>query len=93
MAKVEITKLIFEHIFTCVIPMQMGIQKNQHYHIYFTKNYRHMLIKVKNFLKINWRLILIILAAITFFIATSSYNFVTQNKEFVKWSSPDETAN
>ncbi|KKR21809.1 MAG: hypothetical protein UT48_C0003G0017 [Parcubacteria group bacterium GW2011_GWE2_39_37] len=52
-----------------------------------------MLTTIKNFLKLHWRLLLIISAAIVFFIGTSSYNYQTQQNGFIKWSSPDETAN
>lgn len=36
--------------------------------------------------------IVMILAAL-FFLATSSFNYLTQTKSYVKWTSPDETAN
>lgn len=52
-----------------------------------------MLIKIKYIFNNHWRLILVISMSIIFFIGTSSYNFSTQSKDFVKWSSPDETAN
>ena len=41
--------------------------------------------------KIN--LLLIGLLAVVFFIATASFNYQSQDKDYVKWSSPDETAN
>ncbi len=50
--------------------------------------------------KIHWHYWFILLIAILFFVAVSSFNYFTQhfdpqndNKEFVKWLSPDETAN
>lgn len=36
--------------------------------------------------------IVVVLAAI-FFVATSSFNYFTQSADYIKWSSPDETAN
>ncbi len=38
-------------------------------------------------------LIIVSLLALIFFLATSSFNYLTQDKDYVKWSSPDETAN
>jgi len=38
-------------------------------------------------------LIIVVVLALVFFIATSSFNYLTQDKDYVKWSSPDETAN
>jgi len=38
-------------------------------------------------------LIIVSLLAIVFFVATSSFNYITQDQNYVKWSSPDETAN
>ncbi len=38
-------------------------------------------------------LFIVSLLAIIFFFATSSFNYLTQDKSYVKWSSPDETAN
>ncbi|MFH1482347.1 MAG: glycosyltransferase family 39 protein [Patescibacteria group bacterium] len=49
--------------------------------------------KLFNYLKINWRGLILIIVAICFFIGTSSFNYFTQKDNFVKWSSPDETAN
>lgn len=36
---------------------------------------------------------LVVLIAAVFFIGTSSFNYLTQEPGYVKWSSPDETAN
>ncbi|MEA1963490.1 MAG: glycosyltransferase family 39 protein [Patescibacteria group bacterium] len=52
-------------------------------------------------IKENWQLLAIIFLSIIFFIGTSSFNYYTQQfidengqkQEFVKWASPDETAN
>lgn len=44
----------------------------------------------------NWHYFVVFVLAIIFFIATSSFNYLTQsygNPDFVKWASPDETAN
>ena len=49
--------------------------------------------KYNNFLSKNWRLITIIILAIAFFIISSSYNFIAQSPDYVKWGSPDENAN
>lgn len=49
--------------------------------------------------RINWHILVVIVFAVAFFLGTSSYNFLTQDyssdgtKDFVKWGSPDETAN
>jgi len=43
--------------------------------------------------KIDFFLVATIFLAILFFIASSYYNFAVQKDNFVKWSSPDETAN
>ncbi len=50
---------------------------------------------MKNYLKIilsNYLTWLIVLAVL-FFLAVSSFNYYTQDSDFVKWLSPDETAN
>lgn len=44
-------------------------------------------------IKFNVGVFSVILIALVFFIATSSYNFITQKDGVVKWNSPDETAN
>jgi len=48
---------------------------------------------MKNFLRSQLNLILVSLLALVFFAATSSFNYYTQDKNYVKWTSPDETAN
>ena len=52
-----------------------------------------MSFKIKSFkIKTKTWLFLVILATI-FFVGTASYNYLTQKAGFVKWGSPDETAN
>lgn len=48
-----------------------------------------MKIKIKQY---KHSLILVFLVSI-FFLATASFNYLTQTPDYVKWSSPDETAN
>lgn len=49
--------------------------------------------------KRNWHIFVVIIFSFVFFLGTSAYNFKTQEyltdgtKDFVKWGSPDETAN
>ena len=38
-------------------------------------------------------IIIVSLLALVFFLATASFNYTTQDADYVKWSSPDETAN
>ncbi len=49
--------------------------------------------KIKNFIKNYWRGLIIASLALAFFFGVSSYNYLTQADGFVKWASPDETAN
>ena len=48
-------------------------------------------------IKINWQKltnpIIVSLLALVFFISTASFNYLTQDKDYTKWTSPDETAN
>lgn len=48
-------------------------------------------------LKVNWQKIInpmiVSLLAIVFFILTASFNYLTQDENYIKWTSPDETAN
>ena len=48
-------------------------------------------------IKINWQKlanpIIVSLLALVFFVATASFNYFTQDKNYTKWTSPDETAN
>lgn len=53
-----------------------------------------MILDIKNFVNnFNWRMAAVLLLAICFFIGTSSYNYFAQSDNFIKWSSPDESAN
>ncbi|MEK7203016.1 MAG: glycosyltransferase family 39 protein [Patescibacteria group bacterium] len=52
-----------------------------------------MLKKIFKYLKTNWRGLMLAVIAICFFIGVSSFNYFTQKENFVKWVSPDETAN
>lgn len=52
-----------------------------------------MITKIKKWLKQYWRWIIIAVVASCFFIGTASFNYFTQSADFIKWSSPDETAN
>jgi len=51
------------------------------------------LVVFKNWLIKYWHWLLLGLMAIIFFIATASFNYFTQSADFVKWLSPDESAN
>jgi hypothetical protein len=48
-------------------------------------------------IRINWQKlvnpIIVSALALVFFISTASFNYFTQDKNYVKWTSPDETAN
>lgn len=48
---------------------------------------------MKNFLKNNLFIIIVSFFAVIFFFSVSVFNFTTQGEDFVKWLSPDETAN
>ncbi|MBI2458935.1 MAG: glycosyltransferase family 39 protein [Parcubacteria group bacterium] len=52
-----------------------------------------MTIEIKNWLKKYWHWLLLALIAIVFFMGTASFNYFTQSADFIKWLSPDETAN
>ena len=52
-----------------------------------------MLIKLKIWLLRHWHWLLLGFMAIVFFIGTASFNYFTQQPDFVKWLSPDESAN
>ncbi len=45
------------------------------------------------FLRKHANLITVVTLALVFFFATSSFNFLTQEEGYKKWTSPDETAN
>jgi asparagine N-glycosylation enzyme membrane subunit Stt3 len=48
-------------------------------------------------MKIKWlkltNLLIVSLLALVFFVFTASFNYFTQDKNYTKWTSPDETAN
>ena len=44
-------------------------------------------------LKLDFYFVAVVCLASVFFVGTSSYNFITQKNNWVKWNSPDETAN
>ena len=48
---------------------------------------------MKMFWKKHLNLIIVSLLAAAFFVATASFNYLSQEADYVKWSSPDETAN
>jgi len=49
--------------------------------------------KALNFIRKDKGFLIVCLLALLFFFATSSFYFFTQDNDFVKWTSPDETAN
>ena len=51
-----------------------------------------MLIKFKSSPKYA-NLLIVSLLALVFFVSTASFNYLAQGKDYIKWSSPDETAN
>jgi len=48
---------------------------------------------IKTWLSNHWHWLLVSILAVCFFFMASSYNYLTQSTDFVKWSSPDESAN
>ena len=48
---------------------------------------------INKYIKKYWRWLILIILAISFFIGVSSFNYITQSDDFIKWGSPDETAN
>lgn len=52
-----------------------------------------MKLQFKNWLKTYFHWLILAILAICFFIGASSYNYLTQKNDFIKWASPDETAN
>ncbi|MBU2416083.1 hypothetical protein KKH86_02550, partial [Patescibacteria group bacterium] len=48
---------------------------------------------MRNKLKKYWRGIVVGILAIVFFIGTAGYNYFNHQDGFIKWASPDETAN
>ena len=51
------------------------------------------LYRLNEWLKKYWRDAVVFLLAAVFFLGASVFNYLTQSPDFVKWSSPDETAN
>lgn len=49
--------------------------------------------RLKKYFIQNWQFSIVIFLAIIFFFATSSFNYLIHDDDFVKWGSPDETAN
>ena len=49
--------------------------------------------KIKKLIENFWHWPILIILAVGFFIGAGSYNHFVQKDDFVKWSSPDETAN
>lgn len=49
--------------------------------------------KIKNWFKKYWVGLLLAVVAMCFFVGASSFNYITQKNDFVKWLSPDESAN
>ncbi len=49
--------------------------------------------KINKFFSQQWRWFVLVLLAVIFFLGTASYNFLIQSDDFIKWGSPDETAN
>lgn len=56
-----------------------------------------MFSRIKNIFNKYWRIIIIVLVSAVFFVGASSFNFYVQKPfakdNFIKWLSPDETAN
>lgn len=46
-----------------------------------------------SFLQKNWSYILVIFIASLFFVLTATYNYLYHEENYIKWGSPDETAN
>lgn len=46
-----------------------------------------------HYIKTKWHWIVLIILAIAFFLGTSAFNYFSQYEGFIKWTSPDETAN
>jgi len=52
-----------------------------------------MWLKIKNYWLKYWHYFLLVSAAVVFFAGASSFNYFTQSQDFIKWLSPDESAN
>src|SRR5680860_548508 len=51
------------------------------------------IILMKRRIKFNWSTVIVLFLATIFFVSTSSFNYLTQEPYYIKWTSPDETAN
>ncbi len=49
--------------------------------------------KMRKLWRKYWRAAVLIILAVGFAVGTAAFNFRTQDRDFVKWASPDETAN
>jgi len=61
--------------------------------LYFHAIILPFMAKIKNWLLKDWPWLILLLAAVLFFLGTASFNYFTQKNDFVKWLSPDESAN
>jgi len=50
-------------------------------------------ISLKNWLKKYWRWFILLAVVAVFFVGTASFNYYAQSPDFIKWLSPDESAN
>ena len=48
---------------------------------------------LKGFFSKHWIALSLVLLVLSFFCATASYNYLAHSPDFIKWSSPDESAN
>src|SRR5680860_1137592 len=51
------------------------------------------IILMKRRIKFNWSTVIVLFLATIFFVSTSSFNYLTQEPDYIKWTYPDETAN
>jgi len=49
--------------------------------------------KSRKFAKKYWRSAVLIVLAVGFAVGAGSFNYFAQSRDFVKWASPDESAN
>ncbi|KKQ54098.1 MAG: hypothetical protein US83_C0002G0057 [Candidatus Falkowbacteria bacterium GW2011_GWC2_38_22] len=65
------------------------------------QNFVFLMIIIIKKIQNNWQFLMVILLSVLFFLGTSSFNYYTQKyiddkgktQEFIRWASPDETAN
>lgn len=55
--------------------------------------YNLFMIKIKKIIKNYWHWLILVILAIIFFVGSGSYIYLSQKDNFIKWGSPDETAN